>query len=31
MWNSTWKTLMNGGINWRDTHYPLAELKSNKV
>ena len=31
MWNSTWKTLMNGGINWRDTHYPLAELKANKV
>jgi cellulose synthase/poly-beta-1,6-N-acetylglucosamine synthase-like glycosyltransferase len=31
MWNSARKTLMNGGINWRDTHYSLAELKANKV
>jgi glycosyltransferase involved in cell wall biosynthesis len=31
MWNSTRKTLMNGGINWRDTHYSLAELKANKI
>lgn len=31
MWNSTRKTLMNDGINWRDTHYSLAELKANKV
>jgi len=31
MWNSTRKTLMNGGINWRDTHYSLAELKANKL
>jgi glycosyltransferase involved in cell wall biosynthesis len=31
MWNSTRKTLMNDGINWRDTHYALAELKANKV
>ena len=31
MWNAARKTLMNGGINWRDTHYSLAELKANKV
>jgi glycosyltransferase involved in cell wall biosynthesis len=31
MWNSTRKTLMNDGINWRGTHYSLAELKANKV
>ncbi|MFL6213948.1 MAG: glycosyltransferase [Blastocatellia bacterium] len=31
MWNAARKTILNGGINWRDTHYPLAELKANKV
>jgi cellulose synthase/poly-beta-1,6-N-acetylglucosamine synthase-like glycosyltransferase len=29
--NSTCKTLVNGGINWRGTRYSLAELKANKV
>jgi glycosyltransferase involved in cell wall biosynthesis len=24
-------TLINGGIRWRDTHYPLAELKANRI
>jgi hypothetical protein len=24
-------TLMNNGIRWRGTHYPLAELRANKV
>jgi Glycosyl transferase family 2 len=31
MWNSMLRTLLNGGINWRDTHYSLAELRANKV
>jgi len=31
LWNSTLRTLINGGINWRDTHYSLAELRANKV
>jgi glycosyltransferase involved in cell wall biosynthesis len=31
MWNAARKTILNGGINWRDTHYPLAELKANKI
>jgi glycosyltransferase involved in cell wall biosynthesis len=31
MWNAARKTIVNGGITWRDTHYPLAELKANKV
>jgi cellulose synthase/poly-beta-1,6-N-acetylglucosamine synthase-like glycosyltransferase len=30
-----WRTMLlnyfQGGIRWRDTHYPLAELKANKV
>ena len=31
LWNSARKTLVNRGINWRGTHYPLAELKANKL
>jgi len=31
MWNSTLKTLKNDGIDWRGTHYSLAELRANKV
>jgi hypothetical protein len=30
-WRSMLLTLLNGGIRWRDTHYPLAELKANRV
>lgn len=30
-WRSMWLTLKNGGIRWRDTHYPLAELKANRI
>ena len=28
---STWKTLRQGGIRWRDTFYPLAELRARMV
>lgn len=28
---STLLALINGGINWRDTHYSLKDLKANKV
>jgi hypothetical protein len=31
IWRATLKTLINGGIDWRGTHYSLAELKANKV
>jgi glycosyltransferase involved in cell wall biosynthesis len=31
LWNSTIITLRNDGIRWRGTHYPLSELKANKV
>ena len=31
VWRATLKTLRNDGINWRGTHYSLAELKTNKV
>ncbi len=31
IWKSTLTTLLNNGINWRDTHYSLEELKANKV
>ena len=30
-WRSMLLTLVNGGIRWRDTHYPLAELKANRI
>jgi glycosyltransferase involved in cell wall biosynthesis len=30
-WRSMLVTLINGGIRWRDTHYPLAELKANRI
>lgn len=29
--NSTWKTLRQGGVRWRDTFYPLAVLKQHNV
>jgi len=31
IWRATLKTLVNGGIDWRGTHYSLTELKANKV
>lgn len=31
MWNATVYALVNDGIEWRDTHYPLDELRANKV
>ncbi|MCG3150492.1 MAG: hypothetical protein PCFJNLEI_03978 [Verrucomicrobiae bacterium] len=31
IWNATLKTLLHDGIDWRGTHYSLAELKANKV
>lgn len=30
-WRSMLLTLIRGGIRWRDTFYPLRELKANKV
>ncbi|OYT72000.1 MAG: glycosyl transferase [Chloracidobacterium sp. CP2_5A] len=30
-WNATLRTLIGRGITWRGTHYPLAELKANRV
>ncbi|HEX2209891.1 MAG TPA: glycosyltransferase family 2 protein [Longimicrobium sp.] len=31
VWNATVYALVNRGIEWRGTHYPLDELKANKV
>ncbi|MDQ3309423.1 MAG: glycosyltransferase [Gemmatimonadota bacterium] len=31
IWRSTLKALRNDGIDWRGTHYPLAQLKANRV
>jgi hypothetical protein len=31
LWRATLKTILNDGIDWRGTHYPLSELKANKV
>lgn len=31
VWRATLTTLRNDGIDWRGTHYPLSELKANKV
>jgi hypothetical protein len=30
-WRAMYLTLRNRGIRWRDTHYPLDELKANRV
>lgn len=30
-WRTMFLTLKNRGIRWRDTHYPLDELKANQV
>ena len=30
-WRAMYLTLKNRGIRWRDTHYPLDELKANRV
>lgn len=31
LWRATLRTLWRDGIDWRGTHYSLAELKANKV
>jgi cellulose synthase/poly-beta-1,6-N-acetylglucosamine synthase-like glycosyltransferase len=31
VWNATFYTLRTGGIEWRGTRYPLAELRANRV
>ncbi len=30
-WRAMLVTIINGGIHWRETFYPLADLKSNKL
>jgi hypothetical protein len=29
--NSTWVTLRQGGVRWRGTFYPLAQLRRGQV
>jgi glycosyltransferase involved in cell wall biosynthesis len=31
MWRAMMTTIINNGIDWRGTHYPLASLKANKI
>jgi cellulose synthase/poly-beta-1,6-N-acetylglucosamine synthase-like glycosyltransferase len=31
VWNAMLYALLNRGIEWRDTHYPLDELRANRV
>ncbi len=31
LWKAALKTLMQGGIEWRGTFYPLKDLKANKI
>ena len=30
-WNSALRTLARGGVRWRDTFYPLEELRAGRV